>query len=121
MGVERVGQVIYRVRDMDAAEAFYRDVVGLKLKFRDGNEWAAFDGGATTFALEGQADTGAEADRAGQAVVAFRVNGLQEFARNLERSGASPGTIAVGPHESRFSVTDPSGNQVVFYEPAPRK
>ena len=35
--------VYYWTRDMDAAVAFYRDVLGLTLVRRDGNEWAEFE------------------------------------------------------------------------------
>jgi catechol 2,3-dioxygenase-like lactoylglutathione lyase family enzyme len=32
--IERIGNVFYRITDMDAAVAFYADVLGLTLKFR---------------------------------------------------------------------------------------
>ena len=40
-----IDHVYYWTRDMDAAVAFYRDVLGLTLVRRDGNEWAEFEAG----------------------------------------------------------------------------
>src|SRR5690606_20845968 len=51
MGVQRLGQVIYVAADMEPSVAFYRDVLGLRLKFQEGGRWAAFDTGQATFAL----------------------------------------------------------------------
>ena len=45
MGIQRIGNVFYRVSDMDAAVRFYTDVLGFGLKLRDGDRWAAFDFG----------------------------------------------------------------------------
>src|SRR6478735_3604912 len=45
--------VYYWVTDMDRAVAFYRDVVGLPLIRRSGDEWAEFDAGAVRLALHG--------------------------------------------------------------------
>jgi catechol 2,3-dioxygenase-like lactoylglutathione lyase family enzyme len=43
--------VIANVSDLEAAVAFWRDTVGLKLKFQT-PEWAEFDTGATRLALQ---------------------------------------------------------------------
>jgi len=36
----RIGNVLYPVDDLDAAVAFYRDALGLPLKFTDGDRYA---------------------------------------------------------------------------------
>jgi predicted enzyme related to lactoylglutathione lyase len=46
----RLGYAIHFVADMDRAVAFYRDTVGLELKFSS-PEWSEFATGATTLAL----------------------------------------------------------------------
>ena len=46
----KLGYAIHFVADMDRAVAFYRDTVGLELKFSS-PEWSEFATGATTLAL----------------------------------------------------------------------
>jgi lactoylglutathione lyase len=53
---EPIGQLstlMINVEDMDKACAFYANTMGLRLKFRDGARWAAFDAGGVTLALAG--------------------------------------------------------------------
>ena len=116
-GIERIGNVFYRVGDMDAAVEFYESVLGLRLKFRDGDNWAAFDLAGVTFALEGGAQAGGGS---GGATVSLRVDGLDELVSELRERGANVGEIVTGPHERRADLTDPSGNRLVLYEPLKR-
>ena len=109
--IERLGNVFYRVRDMDAAVAFYAQVLGLPLKFRDGDNWAAFDVGGVTLALEGGSAAG------GGATVSLRVQGLDEVIATLRQAGATVSDATQGAHERRAELTDPSGNTLVLYEP----
>jgi catechol 2,3-dioxygenase-like lactoylglutathione lyase family enzyme len=115
--IERIGNVFYRVRDMDAAVRFYADVLGLSLKFRDGDRWAAFDVAGLTLALEGAEGP---VEGRGGAVVSLRVQGLDELAAELRGRGAALGEVQTGPHERRLDLADPSGNHLVLYEPLPR-
>jgi len=112
-GIQRIGNVFYRAPDLDAAVRFYTEVLGLGLKFRDGDHWAAFDVNGVTLALEGGAPGGP-----GGATVSLRVEGLAEVVDQLRAKGATVGAIETGPHERRAIVTDPAGNQIVLYEPA---
>ena len=116
-GIERIGNVFYRVADMDAAVEFYESVLGLRLKFRDGDNWAAFDVAGLTLALEGGAEPGGGS---GGAIVSLRVDGLDELVGELRRRGAGVGETVTGPHERRADLTDPSGNRLVLYEPLKR-
>ena len=118
--IQRIGNVFYRVNDFDAAVAFYSDVVGLTLKFRDGSNWAAFDVGGITFALE-PASAGKPAGSGSGATVSLRVGGgLDELVTQLRARGATVGDVKSGPHERTAELTDPSGNVIILYEPAPR-
>jgi predicted enzyme related to lactoylglutathione lyase len=112
-GIQRIGNVFYRAADMDSAVRFYTDVLGLSLKFRDGDQWAAFDVGGGTLALEGGSAGGP-----GGATVSLRVEGLSELVDNLRARGATITDITQGPHEHRATLTDPAGNLIVLYEPA---
>jgi catechol 2,3-dioxygenase-like lactoylglutathione lyase family enzyme len=58
MGIQRIGNVFYRVPDMDAAVHFYTEVLGFGLKLRDGDRWAAFDVGGMTLAVDRIATSG---------------------------------------------------------------
>ena len=49
--VQKVGMVIQPVEDMEAALGFYQRAMGLELKFRDGDRFAALAAGTTTIAL----------------------------------------------------------------------
>lgn len=117
-GIQRIGNVFYNVIDMDAAVAFYRDVLGLTLKFQDGAHWAAFDCGGVTLALNGD---GPDAPGPGGATVSLRVDGLDALVTDLRGKGAAlDPEIQTGAHERKIGVRDPSGNSLVLYEPLAR-
>jgi predicted enzyme related to lactoylglutathione lyase len=118
--IERIGNVYYRVPEgeVDAAVPFYEKVLGLKLKFRDGNRWVAFDCGGMTLALEG--DASAKPGGSGGATVSLRVQGIDELVTQLRERGAQVTDPQNGPHERRATVTDPVGNSLVLYEPLAR-
>ena len=106
--------VYYWTRDMDAAVAFYRDVLGLTLVRRDGNEWAELDAGPVRLALHG-AD---EHPGGGGGTVVFRVEDLDGTRWVLEQRGAAFDEL-VGEVEgfARFaSFRDPDGNPVQIIE-----
>ncbi|WP_019634072.1 VOC family protein [Actinomadura atramentaria] len=110
----RIGNVLYAAEDLDAAIRFYRDVLGLALKFRDGDRFAAFDGGGVTFALAGAAEdvTG------GVPAVSWKVEDVAATAAVLTAAGATlVHGPADGPHETRAVLRDPAGNPFVLYAP----
>src|ERR1700730_3141162 len=110
--IQRIGNVFYRVPDMDAAVGFYTRVLGLGLKFRDGDHWAAFDVGGATLALEGGAPGGP-----GGATVSLRVDDLDGLVFDLRSAGANVGDITLSAHERSARLTDPFGNELVLYAP----
>lgn len=117
--IEKIGNVFYRVTDFDAAVEFYSQALGLRLKFRDGDRWAAFDVAGVTLAVE-PASAGAPAGAGSGATVSLRVSGLDDFVVGLRARGATVGDVRTGPHERLAEVTDPSGNVLVLYEPLAR-
>jgi catechol 2,3-dioxygenase-like lactoylglutathione lyase family enzyme len=111
---EKIGNVIVAVPDLDAACAFYGDTMGLKQKFRDGDRFAAYDGGGVTLALV----SGEEDVTGGVTAPSFKVADVAGAVADLEAGGA---TVVVGPaegpHEIRAVVRDPAGNPLVLYGP----
>src|SRR5262245_22889955 len=97
-GIERLGNVFYAVDDMDAAVEFYGTKLGLQLKFRDGDRWAAFDVGGTTLALAAPAEAGG-AEAGGGAVVSLRVADADAWAQEAAERGIQTGPVEAGPHE----------------------
>jgi catechol 2,3-dioxygenase-like lactoylglutathione lyase family enzyme len=112
-GIQRIGNVFYRVADMDAAVRFYTGVLGFGLKLRDGDHWAAFDVGGATLAVEGGAPGGP-----GGATVSLRVDGLAALVADLRAKGATVSDVTTGQHERRAELHDPAGNSLVLYEHA---
>lgn len=117
--IQRIGNVFYRVPvgQMDRAVDFYGRVLGLPLKFRDGDAWVAFDVAGVTLALEG---TTSGAGGSGGATVSFRVDDLDGMLALLRERGLPAGEITVGGHERRLELVDPAGNGIVLYEPLAR-
>ena len=111
---EKIGNVIVAVSDMDAACAFYGDAMGLKEKFRDGDRFAAYDGGGVTLALV----AGEEDVTGGITAPSFKVADVAGAVADLVAAGAKVVMPATeGPHETRAVIHDPSGNTLVLYGP----
>lgn len=115
-----LSSVMIQVKEMDEACAFYGDVLGFKLKFRDGDRWAAFDAGGITLALAG------EGERPSQVVtenVALNIK-VADTAYAMERSLWGGARLLEEPkttsHEIRATVQDPSGRIINFYTPRSR-
>jgi lactoylglutathione lyase len=75
-------QIIEFVADMDRAVAFYRDVVGLPLKFQS-PEWSEFATGETTLALH----PASAKNPAGRLEMGFTVPDLQQFHVGMQGKG----------------------------------
>jgi predicted enzyme related to lactoylglutathione lyase len=98
------------VDDLEAAVAFYRDALGLPLKFRDGDRYCAFDAGGYTLGLAARDERVAEV-----AAPAFRVEDLGSALHALLGAGASLlRPVEAGPHESRAVLGVPGGGALVL-------
>lgn len=110
--MSKLGNILIPVDDLGAAIAFYSETLGLAVKFRDGDRFAALDGGGTTVAL-----VAAEERVTGEITApSYKVDDLARTVRELTEAGAGlvrePET---GPHEVRAVLRDPSGNVFVLY------
>ena len=115
----KLGNVLIPVADLDEALAFYSDALGLPVKFRDGDRFAALDGGGTTVALVAATAEGVEGgEQVAGAVTApsYKVADVGRAVQDLEKAGA---TVVrppeAGPHEIRAVLRDPSGNLFIVY------
>ncbi|WP_342775976.1 VOC family protein [Nonomuraea mesophila] len=105
----KLGNVLIPVADLDEAIAFY----GLPVKFRDGDRFAALDGGGVTVALAGPAE-----HVTASAAPSYKVDDVTRAVRELTGRGAEVVRAAEdGPHERRAVLRDPSGNVFVLYSP----
>jgi catechol 2,3-dioxygenase-like lactoylglutathione lyase family enzyme len=117
--IEKVGNVYYRVTDFPQAFEFYANTLGLTLKLRDADRWAQFDVAGVALAIE-PASAAGSAGRGG-ATVSLRVSGgLDEMIAELRAKGATVSDAEDGAHERRSLLNDPSGNELVLYEPLKR-
>ena len=78
----QLSYVIEFVTDMDRAVKFYRDVLGLPLKFQS-PEWSEFATGATTLALHPASDK----NPGGKVELGFTVADLNEFHQEMTARG----------------------------------
>jgi len=92
------------VADMDQAVRFYRDTLGLSLKFHS-PEWSEFVTGETTLALH----PASAQNRAGSVQLGFGVPDLQAFLADLARNGVTitrPPTAEGGTPVAQFRDSD---------------
>jgi catechol 2,3-dioxygenase-like lactoylglutathione lyase family enzyme len=108
-------QIILPTADLDASIAFYEEVLGLSLKFRNGDHYAALATGDVTIALVGHDDRDPEAGVA----PALRTDAVEPLTERLRAAGCAVEGPFAGGHESRIELRDPSGNPLVIYAPLP--
>jgi predicted enzyme related to lactoylglutathione lyase len=108
--------LLYPARDVDAAVAFYGEVLGLPVKFQDGSRYAALDGGGVSIGILGPGEDVAD----GRVAASFRVPDVHAAVEKAVAAGAAVlRAPESGPHEIRAVVTDPWGNPVVFASKPP--
>ena len=112
--LEKLDYVIVYVSDMQRSTSFYRDVLGLSLKFSSPG-WAEFNTGTTTIALHrtgGQAQPSEQSlPPAGQAQLGFMVEDLQGMYETLKTQDVH---FSLPPQRQTSGVTlavlnDPDG------------
>jgi predicted enzyme related to lactoylglutathione lyase len=100
----RLNYAIKFVSDMDAAVAFYRDSLGLTLRF-ESPFWSEFDTGATSLALHPASDD----NPAGSVQLGFGVDDIDHFYDSARAEGlrfTSPPTDVHGTRIARFVDQD---------------
>jgi catechol 2,3-dioxygenase-like lactoylglutathione lyase family enzyme len=103
--------VWYHVRDLDAARAFYKDVLGFEEKYVDFDaRWARFERSETEIGLaEGEPEEGG--------VAHVDVGNVKAEADRLRAAGADVGVVVELHGELRLlDVFDPDGNRIQLAE-----
>lgn len=114
MAVKKFSSAYYVVKDMDKAVGFYQDILGLNIKFRDGDRWTQFDVNGVAVALadpsEGTVPPG------GGGTVVLEVDDLGEMRDKLTQNGVTVNDIVdMGEHGRYFTAVDPAGNIVQIF------
>jgi predicted enzyme related to lactoylglutathione lyase len=115
--VERLGHLLLQVRDLGAAERFYVEVLGFRVKkrerFRDGRPLVVTEQGL------GLTDGRPAGDGANVDHIAFHVHSLAALLSRVREAGAS---VVRGPSTNPYGyaayVADPDGNEVELIAPA---
>ena len=120
----QLGHVALRVRDLDRAVTFYRDVMGLKL--RSQHEKVAFLGiredashEIALFVLPADAP-GPEQDRVGMYHMAWEMASFEDLEHFHARLLANKATITgYSPRQMNVMFQDPDGNEIeAIWEPS---
>jgi len=107
------------VSDMERSVRFYRDVLGLQLRFQS-PDWTEFDVAGTTLALHGGGKPGPPQGKeqlAGTASIGFNVDNVDVVYENLKAKGARsviPPTQREGEGIRLAVFTDPDGLAISF-------
>jgi catechol 2,3-dioxygenase-like lactoylglutathione lyase family enzyme len=109
----RLGHVVLPVADLERALGFVEEALGLPLRFRDGDRYAALDAGTGTLALAAPA----EHVVAGAPAIGLEVADLGEASARLRGTSATIiGEIVETDHDRRLAFSDPDGNVFVLTE-----
>lgn len=113
---KRLQNVYLVARDVPRLSAFYDEVLGLPLKFRDGERWAQYNAGGTGFSLACPQEA---APATAGAVLVFEVDDFARMAAQVAQAGGEViATRDMGSHGSVMSLRDPEGNIVQLFRRA---
>ena len=114
--VERVDYVRVPVTDMDAANHFYGDVLGLKRNPNspDG-DWVEYEAGNVTLAVMTPHTHDYEFVALPPATLALRVPDVAAAKEKLEAAGLEVGEMWDSGRCRGVGITDPAGNRILLH------
>lgn len=121
---DQYASVRYLVDDVDAAVAFYTDVLGFTVLSRPAPPFADVVRGHLRLLLSGPQTSGARATPdelagPGRNRIHLVVADLDAELMRLREAGVEPlGDVVAGPGGRQVLVVDPAGNPVEVFEPA---
>lgn len=106
----KIAMLLHPVENLDAALRFYCDGLGLTIKFRDAERFAALDAGGVTLALAAAGERIVD-----RPALAWRVDDIGAATARLLAAGARiVHPIEKGPHEWRAVLRDVAGHPLVL-------
>ena len=124
-----VGYLMVTVSDMKRSVRFYRDTIGLPLRYET-SDWTEFETGRTTLALHGggrpreqSTAQGRPENYAGTCTIGFNVENLEETFKSLKSKGANfvmVPTLREGEGIKLAVCVDPDGLMISFAQSVPR-
>jgi catechol 2,3-dioxygenase-like lactoylglutathione lyase family enzyme len=113
-GLKGADLVYFFVSDMERAVTFYQDVLGLRLLYRTGDDWAQFEAGPVQLGLHASA----QGEHRPGGTVAFRVDDLDASRLELAARGISftPEGGGEGGEPRFVEFQDPDGNVLGLLE-----
>lgn len=117
MEVGKLGLIMVVVKDMDRSVAYYRDVLGLKLLFKQSN-WSQFDAGNILIGLHPEGEEVKVSPTTGMSFGIY-VDDVTATSAEIKRRG---GHIAIQPRNEPFGrwalAKDPDGYNIQLVEMA---
>ena len=115
--VKDVAFFAYSVRDVPAAIAFYRDVIGLKPGAMFRERWAEFDVGSVTFGIGNGEPLGMAPGTSFGAI--FEVDDINAERDRLLEAGVKASDVHEGPVCFSVFIEDPEGNKLGIHQRKP--
>jgi catechol 2,3-dioxygenase-like lactoylglutathione lyase family enzyme len=124
LSLDRLGYAIVFVRDMDRGVAFYRDVLGIPVRFADG-EWSEFEMKGLTLALHRADAMPKNLDQAPIPELCFKALDVGGTRAELVRRGVKVSELRcvceMGNHVgASASFRDPDGNHLSIFGMVPK-
>lgn len=111
----KLGLIMIVVRDMERSVKFYRDVLGLKLLFKQSN-WSQFDAGTILIGLHPEGEEVKVSPTSGSSFGIY-VDDITRTAAEIKRRG---GNVAIEPRNEPFGrwalLKDPDGYNIQIIE-----
>jgi predicted enzyme related to lactoylglutathione lyase len=113
--VKELAFVVYSVRDVPQATAFYRDVIGLTAGELSNDEWVEFDVGNATFAIDGSGE-GVGLLPGHSSGAAFEVDEINEMRQKLLDAGTDITEVYEFPPCLMCFAKDRDGNRFAIHQ-----
>jgi catechol 2,3-dioxygenase-like lactoylglutathione lyase family enzyme len=114
--VQRVDYIRIPVTDMDEADRFYGEVLGLERNPNSpGDDWVEYEVGNLTLAVMTPHTHDYEFTALPPATVALRVQDVAEAKAKLEAAGVEVGEMWDSSRCYGLGVSDPAGNRILLH------
>jgi predicted enzyme related to lactoylglutathione lyase len=112
--VKEIAFFAYSVRDVPRAQAFYRDVLGLRPSEVFSDHWSEFDAGNVTFGIGNGEGLGYAPGASSGA--SFEVDDIEAMRARLLESGVEVSEVHSFPACSACFASDPEGNRFALHQ-----